>query len=487
MYNIDSISPQLSKSSAQGPISSLPVELLRKIIGFVYGANCQQRYFSLEAELDSEWVEVKPTSPSLFPYAVASVCTWWRDIMALIPEYWTRIVVIIDAPSPSPISVESCFQWSQNLPLNVYVTRSNPLPLNYCLSEPDRQRELAQVTLVMNSLRSNVLRCKKIHFDVVHSSSLPSIPEDFHGTAPYLRELELICHVDDDESPGRYEMDTARKWDFYCPELSDLALNGANFAASLQLLGSPKTLDSLKVGHYKAAHHLQWPLHLRDVCSVLLRNPQMRLHSLAFEDVEFEVDDAPLPYDHPPLFVKSFDFHSIKSDDITRILRFVQWTTFTTQINFTQCPVGELSIPLRPGRLRFKEIAVDQDLSVPLRKWVGDVLYVSASPCFDDKLLYQLGGGGSPLYIPRSGGGDPHRQFVCPLGKLYLDGCTNFSVAALKQMIKGRLEARFLDRWSLERIIVYPIVQLTVSGGPPLRIEDREWLDANVQHFIWEP
>ncbi|KAH7908135.1 hypothetical protein BJ138DRAFT_1013386, partial [Hygrophoropsis aurantiaca] len=32
-------------------------------------------------------------SPSLFSYALASVCTWWRDIMATTPEYWTRLVL----------------------------------------------------------------------------------------------------------------------------------------------------------------------------------------------------------------------------------------------------------------------------------------------------------------------------------------------------------------------------------------------------------
>ncbi|EGO04113.1 hypothetical protein SERLA73DRAFT_175881, partial [Serpula lacrymans var. lacrymans S7.3] len=33
-------------------------------------------------------------TPTLFPYAIAAVCTRWREIMSTVPEFWTRVVII---------------------------------------------------------------------------------------------------------------------------------------------------------------------------------------------------------------------------------------------------------------------------------------------------------------------------------------------------------------------------------------------------------
>jgi len=37
------------------------------------------------------------TSPSVFPYALASVCKQWCDLMLLVPEFWTRLVIFVDS------------------------------------------------------------------------------------------------------------------------------------------------------------------------------------------------------------------------------------------------------------------------------------------------------------------------------------------------------------------------------------------------------
>jgi hypothetical protein len=40
-----------------------------------------------------EWIELDPRSKSIFPFNAASVCKLWHDILAGIPECWTRVVL----------------------------------------------------------------------------------------------------------------------------------------------------------------------------------------------------------------------------------------------------------------------------------------------------------------------------------------------------------------------------------------------------------
>ncbi|KAH7912666.1 hypothetical protein BJ138DRAFT_1100084 [Hygrophoropsis aurantiaca] len=409
--------------------------------------------------------------------------------MASTPEYWTRIVFIIDAPSP--ISVQSCFQWSQNLPLDVYVTCYGAHMPNHSWTEQDRQRERAQVAQVMDSLRPNVPRCTSIRFDVVHASSLPLICEDFHGEAPDLRELELTCLFDDETNSARYELDATRTWDFFCPKLSKLALNGANFATSPQLFDSVQTLVLLNLSHYKASHCSPWRLRPHDVCSALARMPfrVQRVHSLIIQDVEFDAgvqlaSDVSLEFD-----AELIAFHRIKSNDIFQILDCTG--IWTEGIIFEQCPIANLSAPIPGNFLQFLNIAIDQDLSVPLTGWLGDTLYIFASPCFNDDLLRDLADDGRTL---TQADGEGAARFICDeLKQLHISNCTNFSVESLKEMIKSRKEVAYHynpwedndDMYLTDFDVVPPIHVLRVGGGPPLGAEDREWFWQNVPEFSW--
>jgi hypothetical protein len=46
-----------------------------------------------------EWQEFDVKPSSLFPYAVAAVCSLWRDIMSSVPQFWTRIIIFLDSPT----------------------------------------------------------------------------------------------------------------------------------------------------------------------------------------------------------------------------------------------------------------------------------------------------------------------------------------------------------------------------------------------------
>ena len=46
-----------------------------------------------------------PRSPTLFPYSLATVCSFWRDILCAHPEFWTLVVLFIDSRPTSLVEV----------------------------------------------------------------------------------------------------------------------------------------------------------------------------------------------------------------------------------------------------------------------------------------------------------------------------------------------------------------------------------------------
>ena len=131
------------------------------------------------------------TSPFLFPYAPASVCSLWPGIMSRIPKFWRLVVILVDVPGTPLSVVEEQLAWSRDRRLEVIVTRR-------ALYEPiDGQQEWSNVIALMKILHSHIHCIKRLRFDVMFSSSLPSFPPDFHGIASTLKDLELQRKEDD--------------------------------------------------------------------------------------------------------------------------------------------------------------------------------------------------------------------------------------------------------------------------------------------------
>jgi len=85
-------------------VSSFPAEVLLIIFKLVY----HEEHYRFDDDMSEEDI----LSPSLFPYSIAAVCPYWREVMALVPEFWTRIVIPVDQhPTPLP-AVECQLAWS---------------------------------------------------------------------------------------------------------------------------------------------------------------------------------------------------------------------------------------------------------------------------------------------------------------------------------------------------------------------------------------
>lgn len=140
--------------------------------------------------------------------------------MATAPDFWTRIVVLVDSPSLSLFDLESHLKWSRELSIDVTVTR-RPYVI-------DDSRELIRARAAINLLSPHISRCRTIDFNVLRSSSLPVVARDFHGTAPYLLRLSLKCGEDDGGYEGPFEAVEGEQ--FSCPAAKKFAFDGRNFS-----------------------------------------------------------------------------------------------------------------------------------------------------------------------------------------------------------------------------------------------------------------
>jgi hypothetical protein len=143
----------------------------------------------------SGWSKADMLSQTLFPYAVASVCSFWRGAMSLVPEIWTRFVIFVDSRRTSLQAVIYQLRWSRGQILDIAVM-SRP-----GMFTRDNALESERVFFIMEILQPHLVRCQSLRLDVMFSSSLPTFPDDFHGPAPYFKMLELTCREDDGNLP----------------------------------------------------------------------------------------------------------------------------------------------------------------------------------------------------------------------------------------------------------------------------------------------
>jgi hypothetical protein len=108
-------SPQRQRVS----IGHLPVELIMMIFHEVYKLGLN--WWAVEGSELPPLASVDFPSSTLFPNALAMVCSAWREILSSVPSFWTRVVIAIDG-NATPLSlVKGSFEWSRPLPIDVLI------------------------------------------------------------------------------------------------------------------------------------------------------------------------------------------------------------------------------------------------------------------------------------------------------------------------------------------------------------------------------
>lgn len=475
-------------SSVNASINHLPPEILSLIFTLVYLQN-QHSYVSYAEIVKADaagmpfptssniWAPEDVLSPSLFPFALAAVCTTWRDTMSSLPEFWTRLVMFANTPTTFPslsdlrtfAGLKQQLEWSSNLPLDVFITRLPDEGLDTTAED-----EGYILRKAMDVLKPHVGRCKTINYNVVHSSSLPSIMTDLNHPTPLLSELRLNSVFYSDETNELTV--SSHPLNFYFPCLEYLALDGRNFMDFstnvpdwVERIADPGEDDGtavpLAISNYlemdgelpegstfwdKIADALSKISHL-DLSSIMVFNPPKRrdLVGTLYRQLD------------------RLEFLRVNPLLINEVLHNISYTEI---LNIVSCGIGEdIDCEVDAFHLTLEAIPNTQDICSFLSRWCGFELTVINCPSFND----------AGLDILTNKSLSPN---TTNLGSFYISDCANFTVAALKRFVE-RQKAKFAEFGDEDD----DFTCLEVTGfGPPLPATEREWFQLNVPQFVWE-
>ncbi|EGN97800.1 hypothetical protein SERLA73DRAFT_160874 [Serpula lacrymans var. lacrymans S7.3] len=450
----------LSKASTH----SLPTELLLGIFKMLH----DDYYLTCFEQGDYQ-------TPSSYMYILTHVCTRWRDILSSTSEFWIKFVAVVDSP-PTPLSVvSSLLAWSRGRLFDLKITkRKNTF-------KGEDPSEKTRVKAILELLLPRLYRCNQLDISVIKSSSLPKIGYDLYGLASQLRCLSLKCR-EDDEAGTNYDPCVHPK--FMCPVLCYLDIDGRNFRIAC-MENSVWFHSALEI----AISTIGFEKYSRDNLSIVraldaLQNVTF-LESLTLNNVEMVCDwDEDL---EPPLFefedLKTMHLHNISNSVLSGLHHCVLADLGTVHITKAMLTFPEL-LPDSLS-LELRNVTAAKDAYEDFFFWYGFHLTLGSSSFVDDAFLHEMSIIGTE---------DQDGRFMCPmLQYLSIDGCTGFSVEALKNMVAARRKAADdYDADQLQQTLhrvpkpVHAIKTLAVVGwGPRLLPEDAVWFKEQVGNFYW--
>ncbi|KAF8055370.1 hypothetical protein FPV67DRAFT_846767 [Lyophyllum atratum] len=408
----------------------------------------------------SEWRRDNLLNVSLFPYTTAAVCRRWRDVMESIPAFWTRVVAFVDL-HPTPLSrIRKQIQLSKGEELEIFVLR-RPSTISPLAEFNEYERCRAVIDLIMPQLH----RCQSISFRVIKTSSLPSISRDFHGPATALRKLVLRASIDDGRPSGDWSSASLPRSDpqpFHCPNLSEIDVDGRNFAYAYLDLPSWRLHLSL-VTRLRGS---EFSLALSTFRPVLPKDHEFTLddyldivstsetfHTLTLDTIEFSCLNLPPLPTFFAMWPSSLWLSGLTS-------RFMKDFTSRADIGFVdflhidQCGVTGVKVPDDARNVTLQDIGAKEDIYGFMFEWEGSFLEVIRCPGFDDRVLRTLG----------------HE-----LGRsllLEIKDCQGFSMHGLMEMVR---ELGTVD-----------LVRVSGYGPCPPSPTELEWLKQHVNRFSWE-
>ncbi|KAF8804805.1 hypothetical protein BYT27DRAFT_7143065 [Phlegmacium glaucopus] len=197
-------------------IGDMPFEILSEIFKWLYVGSQGPEHTSEERVCDLR-------SPTLFPFAPALVCHFWCGILAYSPHYWDKLVLYADEDPPALIDALS---WSKDRPLDILVaSRISDM------TEGGKLLENERMEFIINALMPHIHRCRRISFEVLYASSLPSLSSIFKQNPVDLVDLTFEIRFDDVQEPLPFpnSPDTSCLSNTFFPKLERLSINGRAF------------------------------------------------------------------------------------------------------------------------------------------------------------------------------------------------------------------------------------------------------------------
>jgi hypothetical protein len=345
------------------------------------------------------------------------------------------------------------------------------------------EREMARVMSVMQIIDPHIHRCCAISFNVLFSSSLPSFPGDFHGSAQLLTSLELRCVEDDGGAPsdvGETSFSTIHHEPLQCPNLRTLSIDGRNyFNACQRNVNWTKifpVLSTLSISHFTPVAIRSESFASSDL--VLSIVPfQNYLTTLCIDDVHLDESPTPILDDDGELdFDDLCELEMLTLKNMHNTKQILDFFGGSPNLHIARCR-------LHPDYtvyhvLSLKEIDKSENLVAFLRTCHTEKLIVDDCPGFGDAVLHAMtipdpGAQAVPWTLPYCA------QSVQDLSIL---NCPDFSISALKQLVETtRINMPY-------GLTLPPIHAVQLSGRvPEVSSENREWFKGRLSEFSYNP
>ena len=434
-----------------GATNILPVELLLFIFKLVFERDA---YW----DLSLGWYDFDAASPSLCPFAIAAVCSLWRDVMSLVPAFWKRVVIFVDSHTAFPSAAASQFLWSRDLPLEVVVTSR---------AGGNRLEEAGVMSTIMGTyINPNLHRIRTLRFNVRSSSCLPLFPGDFHGTASRLIRLRLACNEDDGCNNVRVnndETEPVTPMDPQFPALDTLLVDGRTYfnacrSSPARWIEATANVDDLTVSHFTPRAGESFPSH----AFALPLTAVDRLRYLRIVNVHLSSSashPAPAPYLE---YVEHLELHDFV--DFEPAAEMISLVESVFEIVLIRCSLGRPADFGAGGYLTLKDIDESEDMVPLLCAWQGERLSVTKCPGFTDRVLDAMCADTGVSTCARG------------LTRIHIADCPNFTVSALKRLVAGLMAHLGLR---------FEAVKLSGSATRLLG-EDLLWFTQNVEEFEYE-
>ncbi|KAG2140659.1 hypothetical protein DEU56DRAFT_900852 [Suillus clintonianus] len=469
------------------PVTELPTEILLRIFRLVYAENRSLQLESFHSDrVFEDWTHEEPLSPSLFPFAIAAVCSRWCDVAATVPEFWTRMTVTVDK-NPTDISaIRACLRWSCLLPLDITVTRSvidNDTP-----DEVECQRAQSIRAL----LRPHLNRIRRLHISVLHSNTLPFLFTNLDGPAELLQSLKLGSVIDDGGSKRIRPSDGP----LVAPVLDTLDISGRclqdGFLQRSTQITLMSKITSVKISRYRPFGARAEGLSLWQTLRTLGQLPL--LDDLTLCDVHFDIDQNTLGGPAVSLSrLQTLAFEKLDDSNVLKIVFAVLIGARLSSTIITDCKVDTLGRICFTDYLTFENMDTSKSFVNVLRHWNGSSLTLDNCAGVDDGFF-------DVMTKPFKSTSEEECYIAPRMTKLRLLNCDHFTAPALRRFIQARIRAASAPQWGFLNPLATEsddedmltmntkaISWLDVRGrGPVITEADAALLSGRVGMFSWD-
>ncbi|KDR77426.1 hypothetical protein GALMADRAFT_138538 [Galerina marginata CBS 339.88] len=483
---------------ASATLYTLPVELQALILKFQFTLSRRLSYLvrflahrsgrdPWDGPILFEWIEWDPHSPSLFPYNSASVCKLWRDILAAIPECWTRVVFDV-AKDPAPFI--DVFLWSNALTdIEVFVFNSSEIP--DIAQESHRNLEYDRVSRIVQALVPHIHRCKSVTIDINYSSCLPFPTIFFRHDLPNIENLSLISRVDD-IIPGNHPSTVVENTDpplaMSFPKLKVLSLTGFWFMYLALTAKSPDWFSQVKFAQFRSLHVSQFAFleighyTMKNFVLCLSKFTGCTSYDLRDLSLSYAFNIVDVNFEEEAFEIKgNIHFQSVSHDFLSHFYAISSIPQYQDlSISFTACQIPRLPEFLPNESLVLTNID-GRSIRNILRVWDGYSLEIRSCPSFNDTFITWLG---TELDHKVKWSELPIKVFrLQRLMSLRIEDCSNFTSARLCAFVEARNDAAFPQRCD------HPLNWLKVQGRVPALPDQNKALflqNARMTEVDWQ-